>query len=158
MELIMIIFCSHIVRSYSPAKEGNIPFPCTMIQGKTACLLACLFSDEVWPCSWVSLLLLTLLTLLQPDHLGPSGPCLGKGPSGSTQYIPLSSRGKELHLQNKETSKRALARSQLAVFESSTWSRHWHNMPVAYHFTNAAPYIFTIAMNSRNRHAAQMFN
>lgn len=125
------------------------PFSLYSDPRKSFCLPSCLFSDGVWPCAksfshcWLCSLSFSLI------HLGPSGPCLGKGPSGSVQYIPLSSRGKELHLQNKETSKRALARSQFAIFESSTWFGRWQNMPVAYYFVNAATCLFTLAQSHK---------
>lgn len=39
-----------------------------------------------------SLPLLTLLLSFNLIHLGPRWPCLGKGPSGSAQYIPVKPR------------------------------------------------------------------
>lgn len=123
----MTVLSGHTVRRYSSTKEQNIPFPCIMIKDNLSVFCHAYFQigfdlvaksgfdlvaksfSHCWLCS----LSFSLI------HLGPSGPCLGKGPSGSVQYIPLSSRGKELHLQNKETSKRALARSQFAVLRDA---------------------------------------
>lgn len=160
MESITRVLFSHIVRRYSPAKEGNIPFPCTMIWEKLPVFHCACFqmtfdlAAKTFSCCWLCSPSFNLI------HLGPSGSCLGKGPSGSAQYIPLSSKGKELHLQNKETSKRALARSQLAVFESSTWSKHWHTCLLLI-ISQMLLHIFLllpIAMNPLNQHADPIFN
>lgn len=115
----MTVLSGHTVRRYSSTKEQNIPFSYTMIKENLSVFCHAYFQigfdlvaksfSHCWLCSLPFSLI----------HLGPSGPCLGKGPSGSVQYIPLSSRGKELHLQNKETSKRALARSQFAVLRAA---------------------------------------
>lgn len=88
------------------------------------------------------------------DSFGPQWPCLGKGPSGSTQYIRLSGRG---YLQNKETSRRALARSQLAVFESSIDPTPAY-MLIAHYFTNATAYLFTLAHCHESSESARCSN
>lgn len=94
-ESIMRVFSSQTASRYASAILFLIhPFSLYDDPGGTVCLPSCLFSDGFWPCSKVFLSLLTLLTLLQLDSFGPQWFLLGKGPSGSAQYIPLSSRGK----------------------------------------------------------------
>lgn len=149
------------MRRYSSTKEWNIPFPCTMIQENPSAFRHAYFQmgfdlvakpfSHCWLCS----LSFNLI------HLGPRGPCLGKGPSGSVQYIPLSSRGKELHLQNKETSKRALARSQFAILRAPLDLDT--DIACLLHITSQTLLLcilllLPIAMNVPHRCTAQIFN
>lgn len=105
-------------------------------------------------CCWLCSLSFNLI------HLGPSGPCLGKGPSGSAQYIPLSSLGKELQLQNKETSKRTLARSRFAILRAvlDLDTDITCLLPITSQMLPPIFLLLLIVMNSLNQYTAQIFN
>ncbi|ELW71327.1 hypothetical protein TREES_T100000173 [Tupaia chinensis] len=70
------------------------------------------------------------------DSSGPHWTLFGERPIWESSIHAPIKQGKELHLQNEETSKRALAKAT-CNFESGIWSGRRHNMPVAYYFMTA---------------------
>jgi len=120
IELTRVLF-SHTVRRYSPAKEGNIPFPCTRIPEKLPVFYRAYFqmrSDLVaktffrcWLCSPSVYLI----------HLGPSGPVWGKAHLGALNTFPCQGEEKSYPCRIRKLSGGLWPEVNLQS-ESSTWS------------------------------------
>lgn len=143
IELTRVLF-SHVVRRYSPAKEGNIPSPCTRIQEKLPVFYRACFqmrSDLVaktffrcWLCSPSFYLI----------HLGPSGTVWGKAHLGVLNTFPCQAEEKSCTCRIRKLPGGLWPEVNLQSLRAAL-DPALASMPVAHDFTDAAAYLFAPA-------------
>lgn len=145
----------HTVRRYSPAKEGNIPFSLYLRSKKTACLLLCLLSNEVWPVAktffrcW-----LCSPSFLLPDSFG--------GPSGPVWERPIWEHS--IHSPVRESDTCRIRKFPGGLCQKSTcslWEQHLIQHRIHAYCSlsiNATAYLFTLAHCHESSESARCSN